>query len=64
LQADYTIPQATDYDAEVPKTEDGEDLGVGGGWWHTSIFSFPLLTMFIFLILSLFEVTTVLTDVQ
>jgi hypothetical protein len=33
-QADYTIPQARDENAEIPKTEDGEDLGVGGGWWH------------------------------
>ncbi|KAF4617030.1 hypothetical protein G7Y89_g15119 [Cudoniella acicularis] len=36
-QADYTIPQATDNDAELPKTEDGEDLGVGEGWWHTEL---------------------------
>jgi hypothetical protein len=35
IQADYSIPQAKDEDAEIPKTEDGEDLGVGGGWWHT-----------------------------
>ncbi|RAL59531.1 hypothetical protein DID88_006525 [Monilinia fructigena] len=33
-QADYSIPQASDPDAEMPKTEDGEDLGVGKGWWH------------------------------
>ncbi|TVY58766.1 Protein CBP3, mitochondrial [Lachnellula cervina] len=33
--ADYTVPQAQDSDAETPKTEDGEDLGVGEGWWHT-----------------------------
>ncbi|TVY23413.1 Protein CBP3, mitochondrial [Lachnellula hyalina] len=33
--ADYTIPQAQDSDSEMPKTEDGEDLGVGEGWWHT-----------------------------
>jgi len=33
-QADYTIPQAADEDFEMPKTADGEDLGVGGGWWH------------------------------
>lgn len=36
-QADYRIPQAGKDDAEVPKTEDGEDLGVGEGWWHTGI---------------------------
>ena len=34
-QADYNIPQASDPNAEMPKTEDGEDLGVGSGWWHT-----------------------------
>ena len=34
-QADYTIPRAKDHDTEPPKTEDGEDLGVGTGWWHT-----------------------------
>jgi cytochrome b pre-mRNA-processing protein 3 len=34
-QADYTMPKANDEDAEAPKTEDGVDLGVGGGWWHT-----------------------------
>lgn len=32
--ADYTIPQAREKDGEIPKTEDGEDLGIGGGWWH------------------------------
>jgi len=37
LQADYRIPQAMDHDAEMPKTEDGEDLGVGGGWWHAGM---------------------------
>ncbi|RDW59686.1 hypothetical protein BP6252_12773 [Coleophoma cylindrospora] len=36
-QADYSIPQAQDEDAEMPKTEDGEDLGVGDGWWHTEL---------------------------
>jgi hypothetical protein len=36
-QADYKVPQAQDSDAEMPKTEDGEDLGVGEGWWHTGI---------------------------
>ena len=33
-QADYSIPQASDSEAEMPKTEEGEDLGVGKGWWH------------------------------
>jgi len=36
-QAEYSIPQAKDKDAEMPKTEDGEDLGVGEGWWHTEL---------------------------
>lgn len=35
-QADYTIPQAHEQDVEVPKTKDGEDLGVGTGWWFES----------------------------
>jgi cytochrome b pre-mRNA-processing protein 3 len=34
-QSDYKIAEATKGDAEIPKTEDGEDLGVGEGWWHT-----------------------------
>ena len=37
-QADYSIPQAKDKDAEMPKTADGEDLGVGDGWWHSGMF--------------------------
>ncbi|THV53000.1 hypothetical protein BGAL_0062g00160 [Botrytis galanthina] len=36
-QADYSIPQASDPDAEMPKTEEGEDLGVGRGWWHDQL---------------------------
>jgi cytochrome b pre-mRNA-processing protein 3 len=36
-QASYSIPQASDPDAEMPKTADGEDLGVGSGWWHTEL---------------------------
>jgi cytochrome b pre-mRNA-processing protein 3 len=36
-QADYSILQATDPDAETPKTPDGEDLGVGSAWWHTEL---------------------------
>lgn len=34
-QAEYFIPQASDENVEMPKTADGEDLGVGEGWWHT-----------------------------
>jgi cytochrome b pre-mRNA-processing protein 3 len=33
-QADYKIPQASQKGAEVPKTETGEDLGVGESWWY------------------------------
>lgn len=40
-QADYKISRAEDTDAEMPKTEDGEDLGVGEGWWHTGTCLFP-----------------------
>jgi len=38
-QASYEIPQAAERDAEMPKTEDGEDLGVGKGWWFNGMFS-------------------------
>lgn len=41
MQADYSIPQAQDDNAEIPKTEEGEDLGVGEGWWHTGTDSPP-----------------------
>ena len=33
-QADYKIPQAHEKNVEVPKTKDGEELGVGTGWWY------------------------------
>lgn len=32
LQASYTIDRAED--ADPPKTKDGEDLGIGEGWWN------------------------------
>lgn len=35
-QADYTISQAHEKDVPVPETKDGEDLGVGTGWWYES----------------------------
>ncbi|KUJ19162.1 uncharacterized protein LY89DRAFT_683090 [Mollisia scopiformis] len=35
-QADYTIPQAKTGE-EMPKTEDGVDVGIGEGWWHTEL---------------------------
>ena len=31
---EYTIPQANEKGVEIPKTKDGEDLGVGKGWWY------------------------------
>jgi cytochrome b pre-mRNA-processing protein 3 len=39
LQADYSIPQAGQDDQEMPKTEAGEDLGIGEGWWLTGKFT-------------------------
>lgn len=43
-QADYTIPQAHEKNIDIPKTKDGEDLGVGTGWWFesTSCTLYPL----------------------
>lgn len=45
-QADYRIPQVSQKGAQVPKTEGGEDLGVGEGWWHEG----PLLLSLFFVI--------------
>ncbi|KAI9823532.1 MAG: hypothetical protein M1819_001333 [Sarea resinae] len=36
-QAALSVPQAQEKDAEVPKTEAGEDLGVGKGWWFEEL---------------------------
>ena len=33
-QAAYKIPQAQQKNTDIPKTKDGEDLGVGDGWWY------------------------------
>ena len=33
-QADYSIPQAKEKGVEIPKTQGGEDLGAGTGWWY------------------------------
>ncbi|KAL9098606.1 MAG: hypothetical protein Q9163_005769 [Psora crenata] len=33
-QAAYKIAQAQDKNVDIPKTKDGEDLGVGEGWWY------------------------------
>ena len=42
-QAAYKIPQAQDKNVDIPKTKDGEDLGVGDGWWYERVlFSFPI----------------------
>ncbi|KAI9373140.1 ubiquinol-cytochrome C chaperone-domain-containing protein [Aspergillus egyptiacus] len=35
-QADYKIPQLQE-GGQVPKTEAGEDLGVGEGWWYEEL---------------------------
>ena len=45
-QANYTIPQAHEKNVDIPKTKDGEDLGVGTGWWYKST-STSLLTQLI-----------------
>ncbi|BCS17991.1 uncharacterized protein APUU_10819A [Aspergillus puulaauensis] len=36
-QGDYRIPQLQEKNAQVPKTEAGEDLGVGEGWWYQEL---------------------------
>ncbi|KAL8864156.1 MAG: hypothetical protein Q9198_010056, partial [Flavoplaca austrocitrina] len=36
-QADYTIPQRHEKNGVVPKGADGEDLGVGKGWWYEDL---------------------------
>lgn len=41
-QAQYSIPQSKEKNAEIPKTKYGAQLGVGDGWWYTSIFSYLL----------------------
>ena len=32
--ADYSVPQAQEKDGVVPKTSQGEDVGIGTGWWY------------------------------
>ncbi|KAK5092126.1 Serine carboxypeptidase 3, partial [Cryomyces antarcticus] len=36
-QAEYTIPQVLEKGGVAPKTEAGEDLGVGTGWWYEDL---------------------------
>ncbi|KAL8656450.1 MAG: hypothetical protein Q9210_000243 [Variospora velana] len=36
-QADYTIPQRYEKNGVIPKTADGQDFGVGKGWWYESL---------------------------
>jgi cytochrome b pre-mRNA-processing protein 3 len=33
-QAKYSMPEVAD-EADIPQTEEGEDLGGGDTWWHT-----------------------------
>ena len=33
-QADYEVPQRKEQNVPIPRTEDGQDLGVGSGWWY------------------------------
>ncbi|CAL8580952.1 Serine carboxypeptidase 3 [Xanthoria parietina] len=37
MQADYSIPQRKEKNGVVPKGADGEDLGVGKGWWYEDL---------------------------
>ena len=32
--ADYTIPQSSEKDGQIPRNDKGEDVGVGQGWWY------------------------------
>lgn len=41
-QADYKIPQAAEKGVEIPKTKDGQQLGVGDGWWYSSESCVPI----------------------
>ncbi|KAL9015289.1 MAG: hypothetical protein Q9173_000087 [Seirophora scorigena] len=35
--ADYTVPQRYEKNGVIPKTAEGQDLGVGRGWWYESL---------------------------
>ncbi|KAL2842955.1 hypothetical protein BJY01DRAFT_216144 [Aspergillus pseudoustus] len=40
-QGDYKIPQLQEKGGEVPKTEDGEHIGVGDSWWYKELGLMP-----------------------
>jgi cytochrome b pre-mRNA-processing protein 3 len=40
IQGDYKIPQLQGKGAEIPKTGDGEHIGVGESWWYEGL-SYP-----------------------
>lgn len=42
-QAEYSIPQLSQKGVPVPKTEAGEDIGVGEGWWYQGSLRSPPL---------------------
>ena len=49
-QAEYTVPQMREKKGtEVPKTEKGEELGIGNGWWYDGRFRL-LLSYFMVLL--------------
>lgn len=39
-QADYSIPQASEKDVDIPRTSTGVDTGVGEGWWYKGMYPF------------------------
>ena len=41
-QADYIVPQAFERKGKIPKTEAGEHVGEGSGWWFESERSLPI----------------------
>ncbi|KAL3456329.1 putative ubiquinol-cytochrome C chaperone [Aspergillus heterothallicus] len=41
LQGDYKIPQLQEKGGEIPKTGDGEHIGVGESWWYKELGLMP-----------------------
>ena len=37
-QADYEVPERKQKDTPISRTEDGQDLGVGKGWWYECMY--------------------------